>query len=419
MRAELARVLEAIASGDPAEEWLKALPRLSAQRTMVEDHLATSDRPRVYGFDTLLGPLDSQAAGKDSQLMLLDAHLQGRLGITDRTTFAAMTAVKLEQLSLGGSGIHPSSFRGILDAFKLSEPSYTGAWNDSYSSGDVVPGSWWLKNILDHDFIPELHSGDVIALINGNFVSTATGVISLTSLCKYFANFLAVSAAFVDPTPAEVQGEYLPRALVSAIWDQRYVRPLPSSLVQRPVSVRDGRLYVELIAKALNQVAGALTERLTRSSGNPLFVMPPDGAFRSLSQVSFLGFNLTLASTAAIQSLSLCMGAVHRFTQQMSEEIQSQSVDPLQRAVQPPKISRAILEDARLRLGNLPLSFTGVESGGVEDVWDLSLSTTRILTDLIAEANSQFQPLRDLNGGQAIADAGHVDLIYRELLRNI
>jgi hypothetical protein len=113
------------------------------------------------------------------------------------------------------------------------------------------------------------------------------------------------------------------------------------------------------------------------------------------------------------------MGAVHRFTQQMSEEIQSQSVDPLQRAVQPPKISRAILEGARLRLGNLPLSFTGVESGGVEDVWDLSLSTTRILTDLIAEANSQFQPLRDLTGGQAIADAGHVDLIYRELLRNI
>lgn len=416
MRAELARVLVAIRSGDPADEWLKAQNTIASQRALVDRHLSTTDRPRVYGFDTLLGPLDSEAAGDDSQLMLLNAHLQGRKGDVGRDTFAAMTAVKLEQLSLGGTGIHPETFTGILNSMALDDSTYSGAWKDSYSSGDVVPASWWVKNIMDRGLIPCLHPGDVIALINGNFVSTAMGVMTLNSLSRYFAKFLATSAAVVDPGPAQLQADDVPRRLVEAIWDRKYIRPLPASDIQRPVSVRDGRLYVGVIAATLRQLSAALSERLSRSSGNPLFVVQPNGALGSMSQASFLGFSLTQAATSAMQALSLCMGAVHRFTQQKSDELQGRSMEPLQYAVQPPKISRAILEEAKLRFGNLPLSFTGVESGGVEDVWDLSLATTGMLADFVTAANSQLQPLQDLNGGHDVAEAAHVDMIHEVLL---
>lgn len=417
MKAALGRVRAAIDSKRPDEEWLKAQDRISSQRAMVDRHLSTTNRPHVYGFETFFGPLDSNRAPEESQLMLLKAHLQGRQGYIDGDTFAAITAVKLEQLSLGGTGVHPDTFRGVLKSMDLADSQYAGAWKDSYSSGDVVPASWWLKNILDHGRLPTLHQGDVIALINGNFVSTAMGVIALDSLTRYFAKFLAISACFVDPVPARLDGGDLPMSLIEAIWHRTHVRPLLASDVQRPVSVRDGRLYVRAVAACLNQMADALSERLDASSGNPLFVVQPDGELGSLSQASFLGFSLTQASTSAIQTLSLCMGAFQRFTQQKSDSLQSASMEPLQYAVQPPKVSQAILEGARLRFGNLPLSFTGVESGGVEDVWDLSLTTTGMLKDFIAEANSQFEPIRDLNAGSEIADGAHIHMIHQELMK--
>src|SRR5690606_7189042 len=98
---------------------------------------------------------------------------------------------KLEQLHHGGSGIHGATYRALLDAAAPFTAPVRGGWTTSYGSGDVIPAAW-LVHDLRTTTAPGLlrHPGDLIALINGSFVSTALGTAAVVGLVEQTGAFL-------------------------------------------------------------------------------------------------------------------------------------------------------------------------------------------------------------------------------------
>jgi hypothetical protein len=161
-------------------------PAIATERQQIEQALRSGTLGPVYGFDSLLGPLDSHAAQASSQQSLLRWHLIGEPQQIDQRIGRWITACKLKQLANGGSGISASSYSAIMEAFSSSKTDYRIDLDASYSSADVVPGAWWLLSVLG-DRAWSLPAGNLIALISGSFI--ALGMLSYD--CELYASELA------------------------------------------------------------------------------------------------------------------------------------------------------------------------------------------------------------------------------------
>jgi histidine ammonia-lyase len=388
----LQAVLDAAGSGVPAPAWEKAAERVETERAAVEHMLRSSPGRAVYGFTTLLGPLDGIPGDADDAPALLQAHLVGRAEPISPVMTRLITCAKLAQLAAGGSGISPTTYRTLLEAV-ADPPSCAIAWGASYGSADVVPAAWWA-----HALVPDpdvLEVGDLVALLNGHFLSTAHAVTTLVDLTAFLGRFCSVAGTVVAPIPREL-GAPAARELVAAMaWN--YV-PVEHER-QLPVSIRDSGVYAQPVPQALAELTQALESRLAWPSGNPLFDMA-SGKAEPFSQAGFLDVGLTMRLTAVRQLVLYCMGAVQRFTEVWCTLLaQDQRADD-PRFVQPPKVSQAILEDARTGAGPISV-FSGSQSGGVEDLWDCSLIASRSLATVVDLAEQQIDVLL------AVLDTSH------------
>ena len=367
-RASLHRVLDFTASYSVPEEWREAGRRLESDRYSVLGILQDPSGPRVYGFNTLLGHLDGETSVVEDQDDLLHAHLVGPTWEVDPHFLRLMTACKLEQLSRGGTGIDPATYQALLD--KPEPDGRDGAWFASYGSGDVVPAAWWVSRRVIPVAGP-LRAGDLISLINGNFVSTAAGVVVVTRLVDVVTRFVAQYVSFAEAgPPAILSGTQLEAG--KALEDLLQLFP-PSSeqrARQLPVSVRDAGAVLRPIVLNLSRLIEALCARLERPSGNPLFAPDAAGRWRAWSQASFLDVQLTLELTNAMQMMHLLCGVTQRLAEHAVEGMEGPRAQ-----VQPPKVVKALVEQAHLVAGVLPAQFTGSDSHGVEDLRDLSLLT--------------------------------------------
>lgn len=91
------------------------LMRLFDERSAIESAVASGGN--AYGFTSLLGPLDDIDASDGYQARLLAGHLIGVPQKIDEMAGDWITATKLQQLSLGGSGITPKTFMAVSDRF--------------------------------------------------------------------------------------------------------------------------------------------------------------------------------------------------------------------------------------------------------------------------------------------------------------
>ena len=170
-------------------------PAIATERQQIEQALRSGTLGPVYGFDSLLGPLDSHAAQASSQQSLLRWHLIGEPQQIDQRIGRWITACKLKQLANGGSGISASSYSAIMEAFSSSKTDYRIDLDASYSSADVVPGAWWLLSVLG-DRAWSLPAGNLIALISGSFI--ALGMLSYD--CELYASELARLLSVLNAT---------------------------------------------------------------------------------------------------------------------------------------------------------------------------------------------------------------------------
>lgn len=384
----LGRVLRFVESDRPAPEWVGARPKIVAEREAVEALIADAATPPIYGFTTLLGHLDDTRSQAEDQRQLLREHLVGATWTMPGEFLQLVTGCKAEQLHHGGSGIHPATYDRVLGATRI--PDAAGSWLSSYGSGDVVPAAWWCAAALTAH-AESLHQGDLIALINGHFYSTAAGVVVAGRLVDTVSEFLGAYAAAAVAGGSEILGHDDPA--VGRILSL-FPRSRGDQHRQLPVSLRDARVVVRPIVTHLARLFETIAGRLAAPSANPIFG-EEDGAVRARSQSSFLDVQLTLEMTNAIQIVQLLCGV----TQRLIEHHVSGWAGP-EAKVQPPKVAKAYLEQAQLLAGVLPSRFTGTDSQGVEDLRDLSLLTavgalrvTDVLREELALATGVLGPV--------------------------
>lgn len=376
--SRIAAVLAACHSRRPDAHWTRSVNALAAERAKVEAMLARG--ATVYGFTTMLGHLDHHGRSPDvvREQALLAAHLVGATEPLAPATARLVTACKLEQLAAGGSGIHSQTYASIVDAFSSQNEGMRGCWQ-SYGSGDVVPAAWWLQSLVDAGGVSIGRSGDVIALINGHFFSTAIAIESALRFADLVGATLAVLTSHARREPLAAGWD--DRAL--AAWESFAPKPNDNRPTQLPVSLRDTEPTARVLLNAVVHLTDAIEARLAGPSANPLFVNSNAG-IEARSQSSFLDFGLTIALTEARQAALIALGILQRVAHHLTSELQAAAPEPRQELVQPPKIAAAYLTSA-LMSATLPGDFVGDESDGIEDLRDLSLFSARALDNLVTE----------------------------------
>lgn len=400
MTSAIRRVLEAACSRQAAPDWVQRHAAIAGERRAIEAMLAARPASTVYGFTTLLGQLDGAGLQAGDQDRLLQGHLVGEVGEIRPPMPALMLAMKIEQLAHGGSGIHPDTYGLLLGHCSDPAISVRGAWHASYGSADVVPGAWWLRALQAQTAGLPLQRGDLIALISGNFVSTAFALASSLQLIDYLSRFLAQAAVHADAVAAGVSAAsrtWLYRAWMESAAALSPAKPRPER--QRPVSLRDLSMYVSPAAKIIDELRDALEFRLSGCTSNPLFASLPPTGVAAWSQSGFVDLRLSMTLTSAIQLVLFCMGAVQRFVQHYCDARRVLPADEFIPYVQSPKVASAYLAQARLAHGALASGFSLAESEGIEDICDMSLALAHALTDVIRSARQQEGVLTALTEG--------------------
>ncbi|MCB1222136.1 aromatic amino acid lyase, partial [bacterium] len=253
-------VARALVSGSPLPEWVAAAERIGNERLKVEKFLK-SEGTRVYGFNTLLGHLDHLDMPHDGQSLLLEGHLLPARARPMPRLFNAMTAVKLHQICRGGSGLSADTFSQLLQAHARGGHVDGVPLYPSYSSGDVVPAAWWLKSLKARNLLGDLRDGDLIILLNGNFISTSVGLLALAAATDYVAQACS-SLSFLTESFGECSGPDLSglRQTIASSFDARR----HSTGTQRPVSIRELRPLIDPLILGLESLCVGMESRLAR-----------------------------------------------------------------------------------------------------------------------------------------------------------
>lgn len=327
---------------------LAGVERIAEERELVNSLLAQSNSPKVYGFNSLLGHMDHLGMKEGDEQRLLNAHLVGPEYSIPSDWLKLLMMTKSTQLLNGHSGVSPEALRLLLDLQKVEshDNNVHGNWFSSYGSGDVVQGAWFVNAVKDCFDVNGLLSqpGDLIALISGNFVSTSAAIVCLDRLVVSRSRLNNVFGLVTD---------YL---------------PLRDSGVQKSVTVRDLGQVQDQLDVTINALGDEIVASLSRSSANPMFSFDDNEVCVS-SNSSFLGFGLRMALVRALHTVSLA----HAYLLGCTRMIADRQTGGASLAVQPPKIMSANGKSIASIVSSVGSDYSLVESGGVEDVGDLSL----------------------------------------------
>lgn len=407
----LGRVIASWANDSVPADWKDAAVAVEREREDVENVLSSPGAAAVYGFSTRLGHLDHLPRAATAEYATIRDHQTATPTSLDRRSLDLVTRCKLEQLHLGGSGIHPRTFTHLLEGLDAgTHGTSRGAWLVSYGSGDVIPAAWWVAHAIDASHREQLAAGDAIALMNGHFFSTARAISTVLAAADAMAELVASLGRYIHIPQETVswpdsEGLRL-RALVRGLYD---AGDLHKGATQLPVSLRDGRPALAAIALAFGNVETALASRLSGASANPLFSHADDSTLPSAqSQSSFLDFKLTFALTGLLQAQHLALGLAQRVIEHLADaQATAAEQGNAFRYVQPPKAAQAVAERATMIVGTLPTRFSGGDSHGIEDLRDLSLLTADSAASLVTPLVELTTMLRDIapEGGAETKEA--------------
>lgn len=358
---DLLRALE----GYPLHQWEESLTEIATERSLVESWLDNGGY--AYGFSTFLGHLDNHPINEKDSRAILDAHLIGSEESYPFQLIRALTIVKLCQWSQGGSGVSPQTYQQVLSSFG-QESDADIPLSASYGSGDVVPGSWWASTVMGD---MTLHKGDVIALINGNFVSAGT--------LLYHWSKIIDTISDAQLRCMEVM------ALLNASVDH----------VQAAVSTRDPGHLTSVVKTSINRLQSALLDTVNSQSANPMFIPGTYGGVVCESNSSFLNFPLSYAVAEMTETVKLLSAYTKSVTSQLASSLEKDK-PAVQAAVyvQYPKVSKAYFDQVN-RTSN-SVDYLQNESGGVEDISDGCLSRVLTLVDVSEVLDKQVALLDSL-----------------------
>lgn len=372
--------------------WVEAEKGIAAEREAVFKALEENRGLRgAYGFTSMLGPNDHKDMQPWQQEFMLLGHLVGIPDPLADIESRAILASKIVQLSNGGTGISPLRYHELLE-FSTSSPDkiVNVDLDASYGSGDVVPAAWWVYSLWGEGV--KWNPGDLISLINGDFISNAYACLVFEKILKNVAMFVNLTSIsykkFIPGSPANSLDNFLNSFYVSRDnWDE----PPQFSVAQRDVFP-----ILHAITTSLYSFSETLELAYSSHSGNPIFVKE-DGSMVAKSQSSFLNLELSNCLNQMNSLLSQISSSAQRATEisckdGTCDDGGNDFENSRLRLVQLPKVSEAY----RIRISSpLPLNYSGSMSGGVEDLWDLNLMNSRLLLGKIKIFEKQLSLLED------------------------
>lgn len=346
------------------QQWSNAIHDVADARNKISNYIDSGGV--AYGFSTYLGHLDKYVLSDNTQQHVLDAHLVGSPKSISAEIVKAITAVKICQLSHAKNGISLESYRVLIERFEALSSAYIDL-DASYGSGDVVPASWWAKAVFPDDHV--YYYGDVIALINGQFV--ATGLL--------LGNF----KSFREVVESSLQALCRAKQLLS------------ETDVQLPVSLRDLSPLTRFAKRVISALSGVLVDAVNMPSGNPLFsVDKQTRQVSAQSNASFLNFELANSIEAYQRLLTMLSAYLRSATWWLCSQLASRQGELIHGAyfVQPPKVSKVYCDRVNSILSP-GFSNSQSESHFIEDIGDNALILMRKSEEAVVVLHEQLMIL--------------------------
>ncbi|MGM0703787.1 MAG: aromatic amino acid lyase [Pseudomonadota bacterium] len=355
------------------------------RRTVIEERSALvsnlSKFGVVYGFNTLTGHRDdvvfSELDVEKFNHSVLESHCIGYAPWFSEREVDYLVFAKIYSFSLGGTGVSSGVFDTLCSAWldrrisAVKIPCF-----DSYSSGDVIPGAH-LAHFLWHNIRCDFEIGDMMAMINGNYIHSGYALSIRRSLAAFFDDLMCTLANSLSVVGMGV--EWMGRLL--SIVDQCYpkksfvFRSLQAnhkpSLQQVSVSFRAIPELIQACRMAMLFFDEVLASCFSKCSANPLFL---NCGKNVVSQASFLSPELSLASSQLIDSLQY---SAWQSLRRISFMLSPLSGNPQDAAggkldlglIQVPKRLQARLDAQRLASSTRPFALGSGSSYGIEDSW--------------------------------------------------
>lgn len=347
-------------SSELIQVYSSACEALTYERRAVERFL--DEGGHAYGFSSYVGHMDSRdrVPGLDGEL--LKSHDIGLLSPIDIDESFAIRLVKVHQLACGGSGISTSAFDELLRKDSRSLERVELDLDASYGCGDVSIASSWVRQIFGDSF---REAGDVIALINGQFISSA-----LALAVRPKMHFLVDRVIDLLDRLRKLQSHW------------------SGNSTQTSVSLRDLEPLYGQVSRALIDFDVALWRSIDRGAFNPRFEFIGEGSgmsARPVSNSSFMNFELADALSKVLRMFavvgSYVSGAIH--TCCYLAEKRWDQVNDLFFLLQPPKVATSYCNILELKSSIVPRVSVN-ESYGIEDVCDGSLALVNVVKSSVS-----------------------------------
>lgn len=347
--------------------------------------LASNPLISIYGANTLTGHRETQTVTsadlKFYQKNILNTHAIGSAPWYCQYTTKCIAFAKMYSWSAGMSGVSPELFRSVGELATNSNFNPKIPKNCTYSSGDVIPSSHWAKEVLKqlkNDKAYESQPGEIMALINGNFIHVGYAASLIKKIRISWILFVELSSIFNVISQANSSNLFSisrserdwTRASVEYIKSKSKAKFEKST--QDPVSLRALPQIIDTLCNSIEEYIKEIDSLLTKPSGNPLFDITIN---RPISQASFLSPVLTVKSASLLESILFVMWSmVGRTNHLLSGDVENVPLDAsnensLLGLIQYPKLMMAILENARIKNGRRTFASGSQTSYGLEDLW--------------------------------------------------
>ena len=366
-----------------------------------------SKSQHVYGLNTLTGHRDSEGiklGSSNSQEILINSHLVPTGGPAyDQYESRCITVAKGFAVRNGGTGMSPTLTAHLLEA--IDSPAFLPfvPTNQSYSSGDVIPGAYWARSLLNwKDYYSKnpLLPGEALALINGSFVHIGVAASTVPKLAQVKSLVLhafgAVACLSGHDSHDFKRVVFSERAssindletLSSIVQRYRETTLNPETTAQCSVSIRSFPELIMLLNEKVAKFISEINYSLNSRSANPMY---DHVAGRVDSQASFLLATLSADESTVIDGLLLtCSALVGGIQHLLSGRVSGIPIDGHRSNdpygfIQVPKELMARLERLRLITGRRPFSAGASTSYGIEDLWTYGLNITELLNQAIVD----------------------------------
>lgn len=395
----LRECLRSVASLQAPTIWSHALDKIQEENKRVR-RMVNSKSTFVYGANTEVGHRDDHQLGLADMQRLQDdiirSHAISSPPFYSEYAARVISYVKIYSWAAGGSGISPAIYKLAIE-MSTDKSFYPKIPTDStYSSGDVIPGSHWAKEILGSTRSNKFNRpapGDILAMINGAFVHVGYSASIVEKLSNVWAVFLELSA--LSHAVCGANGSNLTFfstaergwARDSILYLSRYSRrELRQNARQDPLSLRSLPQIFESLCDGISSYLSEINYLIYKPSGNPLFDSDSSAV---LSQSSFLAPTLAIKTSALVESLLFAAWSVAgRVKYLLSGNVNNIPRDAacdqhMLGLIQHPKLLMAKLEATRMRNGRRLYSSGSETSYGVEDLWTNGVMAAAQLDSLL------------------------------------